>query len=97
MAWLWQQYLDNSLKIAAICAAFLILSMARQVWLSWLSSRISVGQRFAVLALACTFVAALWAAAVVEGWFRPSWPQSMTLGPEVGEKTHPHAGSPNAR
>jgi hypothetical protein len=33
MAWLWQQYQDNSLNIAVICAAFLILSMARQAWL----------------------------------------------------------------
>ena len=74
MAWLWQQYLDNSLNIAVICAAFLILSMARQAWLRWRAPRISVAQRFAVLALACAFAAALWAASVIEGWFRPSWP-----------------------
>ena len=30
VAWLWQQYLDNSLNIAVVCATFLILSMARQ-------------------------------------------------------------------
>jgi hypothetical protein len=80
VAWLWQQYQDNSLNIAVICAAFLILSMARQAWVNGLIPRSSVAQRFALLALVCAFVAALWAAAVIEGWFRPSWPQTVALG-----------------
>ena len=80
MAWLWQQYQDNSLNIAVICVAFLVLSMARQAWVNGLIPRNSVAQGFALLALVCAFVAALWAATVIEGWFRPSWPQTVALG-----------------
>jgi hypothetical protein len=80
MAWLWQQYLDNSLNLAVICAALLILSMARQAWVNGLiPRRSSVAQRFALLALVCAFVAALWAAAVIGGWFHPSWPQTVAF------------------
>lgn len=79
VAWLWQQYQDNSLFIAVICAAFLILSMARQAWVNGLIPRSSVARRFALLALVCAFIAALWAAAVIEGWFRPSWPQTVAF------------------
>jgi hypothetical protein len=41
--------------------------------------RSSLVRRFALLALVCAFVAALWAAAVIEGWFRPSWPQTVAF------------------
>ena len=80
VAWLWQQYLDNSLNIAVVCATFLILSMARQAWLNGLIPRSSVAQRFALLVLACAFTASLWAAAVIEGWIPPGWPQTLALG-----------------
>ena len=96
MAWLWQQYQDNSLVIAMICAGFFFLSIARQAWLNWLTPRSSMAKLLGELALVCAFVAVLWAALVVQGWFRPSWPQS-TLRPEVGEKAHPGAGSPTTR
>src|SRR5262245_7571622 len=97
MPWLLQQFQDYSLIIAVICGGFLILSMGRHAWLNWLIHRSSVAKLSSVLALICVFIAALWVSVVVQGWFRPSWPQSLTLGPEVGEKTHPHAGSPTAR
>jgi hypothetical protein len=79
VAWLWQQYQDNSLNIAVVCAALLILSMARQAWVNGLIPRSSVARRFALLALVFAFVAALWAAAVIEGWFHPSWPQTVAF------------------
>ena len=91
MAWLWQQYQENSLSIAVICGGLLILSLTRQAWLNWFTPRSSVARLLGELALVCAFVAVLWAALVVQGWFRPSWPHSVTLGPEVGEKAHPGA------
>jgi hypothetical protein len=66
MAWVWQQYQDISLGIAVVCGGFLILSLARQAWLNWLTPRSVVARLNGELALVLAFAIVLWVAVVGE-------------------------------